>query len=727
MQKEGVTAKRKSERGDVGISTDEKPGGIFFGLGQRIFDRSTNGNGPPPPEKLVGKGGDGYSEVVGIVNKFIFDRMHGVFAALVEASERTNNYIVVDRTRSFSLTAELLLEIVLGTTNSRSVVIVIDRMSRMSQKQQDQLVQIKKKATPWHEGVKPFNARDNLTALYDLKHFKDPWTFKGDLLTFKRALPLIGVGEEHIVSQTTDVCPRRTWSYHYSQYLFSSGTHYIILPDEEQVVNLDALGTVGRVFASGGTQTYHRMSRWLQSGRPSVMLNNTGGVTQAFVSLHNSVKSVKKQSQGDINFGCDNIPSVFCSSLTLKNSWVKEFGFSYFVWMQDLQERAPAIIKEGIVSVDILTASAEDVLHVVTGCFASAPRMPELGLRTAESVLRAWSQHMVLYKNAEIHGKRAGKLFCMTTVLLLITAALTAHATKVDLNPEDYLIDPKAGAARLSGDESPDFGQVINVLIICLPVLSTIVATMTQRRRSLQKWCVLHTAAMRIVAEIYKFRVQVIEYSSMASRAAEVEGEEDWEHPDTNTTTGLSDEFRVSRTKFVLAIQSIFTHAMEGEMSSDAMDFDAAFPKGVDVQVCYKDGDQEHQPTRQDFKSALHQHVRTHLLGLGSGSDAGKSGKTNPDTGGIPGISKDERDDLKSMISVESYMECRARPILRRYCKRAPYLSRLMTYQERLSMLASAIAVALAFGPIGWHWPFLSSRFSSMSPSTTQSRLSCRH
>lgn len=52
---------------------------------------------------------------------------------------------------------------------------------------------------------------------------------------------------------------------------------------------LETLGPVGGIFAHGGNIAYNRMQSWLQLGRPTVMLFNTGGVTQAFASLHDAV------------------------------------------------------------------------------------------------------------------------------------------------------------------------------------------------------------------------------------------------------------------------------------------------------------------------------------------------------------------------------------------------------------------------------------------------------
>lgn len=48
------------------------------------------------------------------------------------------------------------------------------------------------------------------------------------------------------------------------------------------------MGSMGGIFAHGGTKTAVRMRRWLQRGRPTVMLYNTGGVTQVKTLVHHS-------------------------------------------------------------------------------------------------------------------------------------------------------------------------------------------------------------------------------------------------------------------------------------------------------------------------------------------------------------------------------------------------------------------------------------------------------
>ena len=65
--------------------------------------------------------------------------------------------------------------------------------------------------------------------------------------------------------------------------------------------------------------------------------------------------------------------------------------------------RAPRLFRKAIVSVDIVTDSAEDVLETLTSCFASAGAggVPELGLGNAEvnMTYTAWKRHLALCDN----------------------------------------------------------------------------------------------------------------------------------------------------------------------------------------------------------------------------------------------------------------------------------------------------------------------------------------
>ena len=140
--------------------------------------------------------------------------------------------------------------------------------------------------------------------------------------------------------------------------------------------------------------------------------------------------------------------------------------------IQELKKRAPVVVRKAIVSVDILKDSAEDVLHVVTGCFASATgHLPELGLRTAEAyvVLRAWNQHLVLHANAQSQRGTADRLFAVQIFLLMCTAVCAALGSEFQV--KGY-------------DPGPVTDRALHYALIFIPILSAIIATIIQRKRA---------------------------------------------------------------------------------------------------------------------------------------------------------------------------------------------------------------------------------------------------
>jgi hypothetical protein len=60
-------------------------------------------------------------------------RLVTVFAALLDASALTNNWIVINRTSSSSPTAEFLLELALTQTDAKPIIVVIDSEARLRQ------------------------------------------------------------------------------------------------------------------------------------------------------------------------------------------------------------------------------------------------------------------------------------------------------------------------------------------------------------------------------------------------------------------------------------------------------------------------------------------------------------------------------------------------------------------------------------------------------------------
>eukprot|EP00929_Paragymnodinium_shiwhaense_P115629 TRINITY_DN8460_c0_g2_i4.p1 TRINITY_DN8460_c0_g2~~TRINITY_DN8460_c0_g2_i4.p1 ORF type:complete len:726 (+),score=122.27 TRINITY_DN8460_c0_g2_i4:95-2272(+) len=617
-----------------------------------------------------------------------------VFAALVDASEKSNNWIVVDRTRpdGSSATAELLLELALRKTPSSPTVLVIEKKSRLreyqgdhSKRQLEQLARIESGAKI--QGTDDAKYTAEMSSLYDAIEFLCSSSFRQQeysempLPCEPDPLMVLKTGGVEVMTPAGKrmVNKKRLWCSHYTQYMFASGTHYIFLADDDQSIPEDLLGTVGGVFAHGGSLAYKRLQDWLKRGKPAIMLFNTGGVTQAFAALHSAIVKRNLQDVGAIL-------TEVSRDITSRENWAKEFGVTDVVMMQELVQRAPVAARKAIVSVDILSDSAEDVLHVVTDCFANAVgHLPELGLRTAEAyvVLHAWSLHMVLFASAQEQRQTADILFGIQLFLLFLASLLAAvHAELALLQSQTDEVSSKTFRLLREG---------IRLAVILVPVLSSLLATVTQRKRAVEKWSGLHAGAARIVAEIYKFRARVLEYDKDNITTDDDDALDEIE--DGSLRGEGQDHDRRMRMKFVRRIQDLFSQVLDGN-DTHALKFRAAALASIG-----------HQKPPVD-ENELRKHVAVNLLHSSKAEfKAAQEAKframqrVESSCGTVQ--TKDvlgdvEEDDLKLPIPLETYVAMRAQPILTYFCKQAPVVSLQYTRLENIGMFTNAVAIGLA-------------------------------
>ncbi len=116
----------------------------------------------------------------------------------------------------------------------------------------------------------------NVPGLATFHDFRNWRRFVGD-----EDLPFVPTDKESLFA-AGDVHPKSRWSFYYRSTLFGSGTHYIIVDDKGYNVNRADLGSPGYIFAHGGNTEHKLMKECIRNGRPTVMLMNTGSVTQAF-------------------------------------------------------------------------------------------------------------------------------------------------------------------------------------------------------------------------------------------------------------------------------------------------------------------------------------------------------------------------------------------------------------------------------------------------------------
>ena len=407
---------------------------------------------PSPTSTVFGidKEVDKMSEVP-LVNQLAFQRLLNVFEVLLKYAQSTESFIVIDRLQHMSPTAELMLELAMrahGGTHPR--VLVLDCRERLK-RANDKLKQLKA-ANFLRKGVR-LQANEYLNVR--LRQLVTP---QG--LTWLRATSseLDGVERglsnrpearqldtqlvRHIYEQHNDGellrdgRPRQDmiWATFYAASLFASASHYLILDDFDGKGKsiLASLGTVGSVVLSGSSAEHAHIVEQCTTGAPILLLESTGGVTQAFAYVTRSVRLLRQKWTTDFVFRLvadykaraardraqlegrslkrletqlENIHLLdrelarldLLLSAAEQEAWMRSFGLPELLMLFEKWQRAPAFMLRQIQTVDVMKKSSEAMLDVFTGCFSSsAGGVPELGLGNAETkvVATAWNRHL---------------------------------------------------------------------------------------------------------------------------------------------------------------------------------------------------------------------------------------------------------------------------------------------------------------------------------------------
>jgi hypothetical protein len=256
-----------------------------------------------PSLASAGDSADDPNNAVHVVNRLLFQKLVQTFSTIVDAACMSNNWIVFDRTRpeGASPTAELLLELAMERTQQRPVVIVIDsveRIKKWSHKDANAQVELIEKIR--QEDSVPIGSETEHTTFtsnydgscYKARDFGDcdthPVYAEKGYSEEVADLPCKPV-EAHVSEKTGKISKKRVWQYYYQMTLFGGGSHYVLLGDTNAIFPINTLAPTGSVCAHGGTAAYSRLRGLVMKGMPTVMLYNSGGVTQAFSSVHNAI------------------------------------------------------------------------------------------------------------------------------------------------------------------------------------------------------------------------------------------------------------------------------------------------------------------------------------------------------------------------------------------------------------------------------------------------------
>jgi ABC-type multidrug transport system fused ATPase/permease subunit len=493
-----------------------------------------------------------------------------------------------------------------------------------------------------------------------------------------------------------------------AQCFYAGGTHYLIFEKPDESFDLESLAPRGNVCAHGGTLAYRRLRKNILTGQPVVMLYNTGGVTQAFASVHRKLTEGSGMSQGRLP---DAQEMLLNMEVVSKENWANNFGMPEVMMMRELAQRAPQLFRKTIVSVDLVNDTAEDVLETLTSCFAGgAGGVPELGLGNAEInvVYIAWKRHLSLYRNAQ-RFKRWSHAIQYTLYLLgLLTTIASVSYSLIEanynrINNQNELLEtivlnyPDASKYIDSTKWYKDMRSALRRVVIILPIVSALWTSIRAKLRSRDKWASCLMAAHMITAEIYKFRCRTVEYDTYS---ATEDGDEDKKKDKKKEEAAVGAKTHEQRTRelFVQRVQNIYSTALSGEViSSGSLSHSGVTRANIEAPI-----------ERAAFAVKLQEHIQTNMYALRKrerkeileeyfehqgGKDATKATRR--------AMRQVEPDDLVSPMAVETYVNFRVRPLASRFEQQGPKLNQTQQALEVLVFLFQALGAGLAVITIG--------------------------
>lgn len=507
-----------------------------------------------------------------------------IFAALLDMCDQPSggNWLVIDRTQYKAPAAELLIEMAMMKTSSRPYIMYIDYLDRydvfrgetgegeLVEQTQHCLNTFKMAIAAGQElGIEDAGLKTPVHRFYDVADpdtgFLDPYS-----PYFDQPLPR---PEDPDVPVTS----RSRWQYFYTSMAYASATHYILVDHDYDRIDLSGLGPVGYIHANGEDGMFPTLTYRIQRGENIVMLHHSGGLTQAYAAIREQLLKMFPSPDPE------EILKNTKEHMSSPRPWTENFGLPEVLMMIELQQRAPMLLRTGIVAVDTLNDSSEDVLATLTCCFAGGGGVPELGLGEAEMIciLTAWKRHITLYENA-CYFERVADFLQLTLYLLGVvttfitvlyalavaeeeqTAALAAAAGLVPagvrrlamstlsarmLQSEDsnVTIDENGEGEVAPIDENGEVAPIVapeeegqyagltggySFTMILLPMVATLIGTIRSKLRPREKWAACLMAANQIAAQIYYFRMRAawptsVGYDTAAPQTEIVPGQED--------------------------------------------------------------------------------------------------------------------------------------------------------------------------------------------------------
>eukprot|EP00462_Mataza_sp_D1_P025043 CAMPEP_0175136710 /NCGR_PEP_ID=MMETSP0087-20121206/9427_1 /TAXON_ID=136419 /ORGANISM="Unknown Unknown, Strain D1" /LENGTH=869 /DNA_ID=CAMNT_0016419497 /DNA_START=108 /DNA_END=2717 /DNA_ORIENTATION=- len=558
-----------------------------------------------------------------VISNVLYQKLVDVFAAVLDAAKLSNNWIVVDRTRGSSPTAELLLELAIQRTKCQPTIIVIDSLQRMKKFSCPEANDIRQQLEDVKESARPFGSDNEVVS--EVEHSLNAEKFLDWKKFVSKDLPCKAKSSHLVNGQVSD---KRKWQYHYLAGVFPLGTHYIFMESEDDKFPLEMFGRTGYVAAHGGTVAYQRLRNIIQGGESLVMLYNSGGASQAFASIQ---RILARKPAARIQYLTSHM------QITSKEKWANSFGVAEVMLMKSLCDRSPSIFRKNVVSVDLIKDSAEDVLDTITACMASTETgLPELGLGSAETkvVLSAWSSFINLGDTAKTFLRRSQFLHLLVALLSLTTtlvAVIYSSLERLNLNA---------------------YANTFTAVLVVLPICTGLVTAVSSKMRYIDQYSYCEMGSKQILCEIYKFRTRTGMYED--SRRLETSGQ-------TNEGGVL---IRNVRQLFVNRVQFIWGQVMEQLTSSGYIHFKQKHMNDTSIE----------DPLSGNFYTALKTYAKTNQLTIIQNAEDDGSERVDVDVN-----SQADSDDLVSKMSIESYVNSRGSVVADSFRFRGPILARALT------------------------------------------------
>lgn len=226
--------------------------------------------------------------------------------------------------------------------------------------------------------------------------------------------------------------------------------------------------------------------------------------------------------------------------------------------------------------------------------------------------------------------------------------------------------------------------NIINTCIIILPIAAALVGQVITRQRYAEKWKICAMAESMIVSEIYHFRANTGPYA------------DHMRHYDEEVSAGAGGAAGAAakrRTLFVHRVQKIFTRVMDSDV-------------GKSGALVY--GDILREDTSEGVESSFHKklrrHVETNLIFTRAAEKKKKNRKNKKqnEAGKVAakidksGAATIEPDDLISPITIETYVEFRAKAITLAYEKQTPIISDQLSVLEIATFILTSLGAVLA-------------------------------